>query len=89
MAVFGQNHLHRGIDRRGVSTLGNFIAELAVAEGVESFHVVLFAAGGKINFNRSLTRRPPRSPGHCDSHAARRRVYGLAVAGDIGGRFLR
>jgi len=50
MAVFGQNHLHRGIDRRGVSTLGNFIAELAIAEGVESFHVVLFAAGGKINF---------------------------------------
>lgn len=50
MAVFGQNHLHRGIDRRGVSTLGNFIAELASAEGVQSFHVVLFAAGGKINF---------------------------------------
>ena len=50
MAVFGQNHLHRGIDRRGVSTLGNFIAELATAEGVQSFHVVLFAAGGKINF---------------------------------------
>ena len=49
MAVFGQNHLHRGIDRRGVSTLGNFIAELAAAEGVSSFHVVLFAAGGKIN----------------------------------------
>jgi hypothetical protein len=48
-AVFGQNHLHRGIDRRGVSTLGNFIAELAIAEGVQSFHVVLFAAGGKIN----------------------------------------
>jgi hypothetical protein len=50
MTVFGQNHLHRGIDRRGVSTLGNFIAELAIAEGVQSFHVVLFAAGGKINF---------------------------------------
>ena len=27
MTVFGQNHLHRGIDRPGVSTLGNFIAE--------------------------------------------------------------
>ena len=51
MAVFGGNHLHRGIDRRGVSTLGNFIAELAIAEGVQSFHVVLFAAGGKINFH--------------------------------------
>ena len=50
MTVFGQNHLHRGIDRRGVSTLGNFVAELAIAEGVRSFHVVLFAAGGKINF---------------------------------------
>jgi hypothetical protein len=50
MIVFGQNHLHRGIDRRGVSTLGNFVAELAAAEGVQSFHVVLFAAGGKINF---------------------------------------
>ena len=49
MTVFGQNHLHRGIDRRGVSTLGNFIAELATAEGVQSFHVVLVAAGGKIN----------------------------------------
>jgi hypothetical protein len=50
MTVFGQNHLHRGIDHRGVSTLGNFIAELAIAEGVKSFHVVLFAAGGKINY---------------------------------------
>jgi hypothetical protein len=50
MTVFGQNHMHRGIDRRGVSTLGNFIAELAAAEGVPSFHVVLFAAGGKINY---------------------------------------
>jgi erythromycin esterase-like protein len=51
MAVLGQNHLHRGIDRRGVSTLGNFIAELANAEGLQSFHVVLFAAGGKINYH--------------------------------------
>jgi hypothetical protein len=49
IVVFGQNHLHRGYDRRGVSTLGNFIAELAVAEGTESFHVALFAAGGKIS----------------------------------------
>jgi hypothetical protein len=32
-----------------VSTLGNFIAELAIAERVRSFHVVLFAAGGKVN----------------------------------------
>lgn len=44
---FGQSHLGRGIDERGVSTLGNFVGELAAAEGVKSFHVLLFAAGGK------------------------------------------
>jgi hypothetical protein len=49
MTVFGRNHLHRGYDRRGVSTLGNFIAEFAIAEGSRSFHVALFAAGGKIS----------------------------------------
>jgi hypothetical protein len=48
LAVFGQSHLGKGIDRRGVSTLGNFIAELAVTENVRSFHVELFAAGGHI-----------------------------------------
>jgi hypothetical protein len=29
---FGRNHLHRGYDGRGVSTLGNFIAEFAVTQ---------------------------------------------------------
>ena len=47
-AAFGRNHLHRGLDRRGISTLGNFIAEFGVVEGAESFNVALFAAGGKI-----------------------------------------
>jgi hypothetical protein len=45
---FGRNHLHRGIDRRGVSTLGNFVAELAEAKGVRAFNVAAFAGGGKI-----------------------------------------
>lgn len=45
---FGRNHLHRGIDRRGVSTLGNFVAELAAAEGLQAFNVAAFAGGGKI-----------------------------------------
>jgi hypothetical protein len=47
-AVFGRNHLHRGIDRRGVATLGNFLTEFGVAEGVNSFNVAIFAAGGQI-----------------------------------------
>src|SRR5262249_26285020 len=50
MVVFGRNHLHRGVDRRGISTLGNFIAEFAVVEGTSSFNVALFGAGGKVNF---------------------------------------
>jgi len=45
---FGRNHLHRGLDRRGVSTLGNFVAELATAERLEVFNVGAFAGGGKI-----------------------------------------
>jgi hypothetical protein len=45
---FGRNHLHRGFDRRGVSTLGNFVAELATAERLQVFNVAAFAGGGKI-----------------------------------------
>jgi hypothetical protein len=45
---FGRNHLHRGYDRRGVSTLGNFVAELAVAERLQVFNIAAFAGGGKI-----------------------------------------
>jgi len=45
---FGRNHLHRGYDRRGVSTLGNFVAELGVAEHLHVFNVAAFAGGGRI-----------------------------------------
>lgn len=45
---FGRNHLHRGYDRRGVSTLGNFVAELAAAEGLRTFNVAAFSGGGRI-----------------------------------------
>lgn len=51
LLAFGQNHLHRGIDHRGVSTLGNFIAELAVQSGGASFHVALFAAEGSLSLD--------------------------------------
>jgi hypothetical protein len=44
---FGRNHLHRGYDARGVSTLGNFVAEWALAENKSVFNVGVFAAGGK------------------------------------------
>ena len=45
---FGRNHLHRGVDRRGVSTLGSLIAGIAGARGLSSFHVAAFAAGGRV-----------------------------------------
>ena len=53
-ARFGRNHLHRGLDRRGVSTLGNFIAELAVAQGLRTFNLAAFGGGGKIFLLDSL-----------------------------------
>jgi len=45
---FGRNHLHRGYDRRGVSTLGNFVAELGVAEHRQVFNIAAFSRGGKM-----------------------------------------
>jgi erythromycin esterase-like protein len=50
MLRFGRNHLHRGYDRRGVSTLGNFVAELAVVQGVQAFNVAEFSGGGTISW---------------------------------------
>jgi hypothetical protein len=47
LLLFGRNHLHRGYDDRGISTLGNFIAEFAIAHGEKAFNVAAFGAGGK------------------------------------------
>jgi|GEM_PF-2194860 len=44
---FGRNHLHKGFDDRGISTLGNFVTELAFSKGLKSFNIAAFAAGGK------------------------------------------
>ncbi len=47
MVRFGRNHLHRGYDSRGISTLGNFIAEYAFSQRKAVFNVAAFGAGGK------------------------------------------
>jgi len=44
---FGRNHLHRGIDARGISTLGNFVAEFALSQSQTIFNVGAFGAGGQ------------------------------------------
>lgn len=46
MFRFGRNHLHRGYDDRGISTLGNFIAEFAFSQHKTAFNVAAFGAGG-------------------------------------------
>lgn len=46
MLRFGRNHLHRGYDERGISTLGNFIAEFAISEGKTAFNAAAFGTGG-------------------------------------------
>jgi hypothetical protein len=58
MLRFGANHLFRGIDRRGVSTLGNFVAELAFANGQEVFNVAELAGGGKIAWGGQIIDFP-------------------------------
>jgi hypothetical protein len=47
MLRFGRNHLHRGYDARGISTLGNFVAEFAFSQHRAVFNVAAFGAGGK------------------------------------------
>ena len=47
MLRFGRNHLHRGYDERGISTLGNFVAEFAFGQHKAVFNVAAFGAGGK------------------------------------------
>jgi hypothetical protein len=47
MLRFGRNHLHRGYDARGISTLGNFLAEFAFSRHKQVFNIAAFAAGGK------------------------------------------
>jgi hypothetical protein len=44
---FGRNHLHRGYDTRGISTLGNFVSEWALSRGETVVNIGVFAAGGK------------------------------------------
>jgi hypothetical protein len=44
---FGRNHLHYGFDERGISTLGNFIAEFSISKNLRCFNVATFAVGGE------------------------------------------
>lgn len=46
MLRFGRNHLHRGYDARGISTLGNFVAEFAFSQHKAVFNVAAFGSGG-------------------------------------------
>ena len=49
---FGQAHLFRGLDnKRGVSTMGNFVAEFAVTLNLTVFNVAAFGAGGEYRLN--------------------------------------
>ena len=53
MARFGRNHMHRGIDRRGIATLGNFIAEYAAGKGQTCFNLACFATGGEVHIDQN------------------------------------
>jgi hypothetical protein len=49
---FGQAHLFRGYDlERGVSTLGDFVSQFAIARHSTAFNVAAFGAGGSYRLN--------------------------------------
>lgn len=45
----GANHVMRGMSPLGISDLGNFLAELATAQGAESLHVLVLPISGTLN----------------------------------------
>lgn len=45
----GANHVIRGMSPLGISDVGNFLAELATAQGVESLHVLVLPVSGSLN----------------------------------------
>jgi len=61
MLRFGRNHLHKGYDARGISTLGNFVAEFAFSQHKAAFNVAAFGAGGKASLAGEIWDADERS----------------------------
>jgi hypothetical protein len=76
---FGRNHLHRGYDRRGVSTLGNFVAELGIANGLRTFNMAAFAGGGKVYLANQLLDADERSDDPAFTYLASMAQYPATV----------
>jgi hypothetical protein len=76
---FGRNHLHRGYDARGVSTLGNFIAELAVAQNKRAFNVGAFGAGGRASLRGTSWDADERADETTFALLAREARYGATL----------
>jgi hypothetical protein len=76
---FGRNHLHRGYDARGVSTLGNFVAEFAFARGEKVFNVGAFGAGGKASLMGETWDADERQDGLAFALLAKLAKYPAAV----------
>lgn len=45
----GANHVIRGLSQLGISDIGNFLAEMAAADGAESLHVLVMPTSGALN----------------------------------------
>ncbi len=49
MFKFGSNHVKRGLNYTSIYDLGNFVSELADANGTKSLHILMIANGGTQN----------------------------------------
>jgi hypothetical protein len=76
---FGRNHLHRGYDARGISTLGNFIAEFAISQDKRIFNVGAFGAGGKASLLGETWNADERQDELAFASLARKAKYSATI----------
>jgi hypothetical protein len=76
---FGRNHLHYGFDERGISTLGNFVAELSIAKNLKCFNVAAFAAGGKCRLMGEIFSADERADDLAFQFLSERSTYNTAI----------
>jgi hypothetical protein len=76
---FGRNHLHRGYDARGISTLGNFIAEFAISQDKRIFNVGAFGARGRASLLGETWNADERQDELAFASLARKAKYSATI----------
>jgi hypothetical protein len=76
---FGRNHLHYGLDGRGISTLGNFVSEFSVLKNLKCFNVAAFGAGGECKLMGNTFSADERSDDPAFQFLSERATYDATI----------